>query len=84
MFTSICYKPFITRGNHNQRDQTNMIRKTLIFLLVALELFLFASFQTGIKLFFLSSNIICCLNHEKILTMAYQLAVNRIEITLTK
>ena len=85
LLTSPFYKGRIRRGNINQGNQTDMLRQSLILLLIALEMFLRTTLHTTIDILYIT--LFCAIvtfKHKEILIMHDNLRVNRIIGTATK
>ena len=85
LFTSPFYQRNIRRRNQNQRDKPNMLRKTLILLLVSLEMLLGTPFHATVNIFYLPLIvIIISLQHKERLIMSNNLGIDRIIGTPTE
>ena len=85
LLTSPFYKGRIRRRNINQGNQTDMLRQSLILLLIALEMFLRTPLHTTIDILYIT--LFCAIvtfKHKEILIMHDNLRVNRIIGTATK
>ena len=75
----------VGRRRHDKRNQSDVLRESLIFFLVALNMFLHATFHATIDVYLLSLFILIqTFNHEEIAVMRDDLRVYGVKRTLTE